>query len=174
MSNLYKKAELVTNIAIIAVALLLGGVVVKRFLLSPQPPAPVKPIAAGTRIALPDMEWAKSRQTLLVVLAQGCRFCSESVPFYQRLAKEVIGRSDVQLVAVLPQSPTEGRKYLDDLDVSIKEVRQAELPSIQVAGTPTLILVDNQGIVTRAWVGKLPAEEEADVLRSLQCDNCGS
>ena len=94
MSNLYKKTELVTNVVIIAVALLLGVVVVKRFLLSPPPPAPVKPIAAGTKMALPDVEWAKSRQTLLVVLAQGCRFCSESVPFYQRLAKEALGEGE--------------------------------------------------------------------------------
>lgn len=174
MSNLYKKTELVTNVVIIAVALLLGVVVVKRFLLSPPPPAPVKPIAAGTKMALPDVEWAKSRQTLLVVLAPGCRFCSESVPFYQRLAKEALRRGDLQLVAVLPQSPAEGRKYLDDLNVSIPQVKQAELPSIQVTGTPTLILVDSQGIVTHAWVGKLPAEQEEDVLRDLQCDNCGS
>lgn len=174
MSNLYKKTELVSNIAIIVVALVLGVVVVKRFLLSPQAPAPVKPIAAGTKMVLPDMEWAKSRQTLLVVLAPGCRFCSESVPFYQRLAKEALGRSDVQLVAVLPQSPAEGRKYLDDLNVAIQQVKQAELPSIQVTGTPTLILVDSQGIVTHAWIGKLPAEQEEEVLGDLQCDNCGS
>jgi hypothetical protein len=174
MSNLYKKTELVANIAIIVIALLLGVVVVKRFILSPTTPAAVHPISAGTRIALPDVDWTKGRQTLLVVLAQGCRFCSESVPFYQRLAKEALGHSDVQLVAVLPQSPVEGRKYLDDLNVPIKEVKQAELPSIHVTGTPTLILVDSQGVVTSAWIGKLPSDEEAEVIRKLQCDNCGS
>lgn len=174
MGNLYKKTELVSNVAIIVVALLLAGVVVKRFLLSPNPHAPAKPIAPGTKMALPDVEWAKTRQTLLVVLAQGCRFCAESVPFYQRLTKEALDRGDVQIIAVLPQTAAEGRKYLDDLNVSIKEVKQAELSSIQVAGTPTLILVDSRGVVTHAWVGKLPAEEEADVLRNLQCDNCGS
>ena len=167
MGNLYKKTELFANVAIIAVALLLVVVVVKRFVLTPNHPAPVEPIAAGTKIALPDVEWAKSRQTLLVVLAQGCRFCSESVPFYQRLAKEALDHGDVQLVAVLPQTAAEGRKYLDDLNVPIKEVKQAELSSIHVTGTPTLILVDSQGVVTHAWVGKLPAEEEADVLRNL-------
>ena len=174
MSNLYKRIELFANVAIIVVALLLGGVVVKRFLLSPATPAAVKPVSAGTKIALPDVDWAKGRQTLLIVLAQGCRFCSESVPFYQRIAKEASGHSDIQLVAVLPQSPAEGRKYLDDLQVPIKEVKQAELPSLHVIGTPTLILVDSQGVVTSAWFGKLPADDEAEVIRKLQCDNCGS
>jgi thiol-disulfide isomerase/thioredoxin len=174
MSNVYKKAELFANVAIIIVALLIGVVVVKRFLFPSQPHRPDKLISVGAKMPLPDMDWAKNRQTLLLVLAQGCRFCAESAPFYQRLAKEALGHNDVQLVAVLPQSPDEGRKYLNDLNVDIKEIKQAELASLQVTGTPTLILVDGQGLVTQAWVGKLPTEEEADVLRSLQCTTCGS
>jgi len=174
MSNLYKRVELLTNIAIIVVALLICVVLVKRYLLAPPAPAVVKAIAAGEKISLPDVDWQKHRQTLLIVLSQGCHFCAESVPFYQRLAKEASNRSDVQLVAVLPQPPDEGQKYLDELGVPIKDVKQAALSSIQVKGTPALILVDSQGIVSDAWVGKLPPDQEAEVISKLQCDTCGS
>jgi thioredoxin-related protein len=174
MSNLYKRVELLTNVAIITVAILLCVVLVKRYLLTPDAPAEAKPLAAGEKISLADVDWQKGRQTLLIVLSQGCHFCAESVPFYQRLAKEARSRGDIQLVAVLPQSPEEGQKYLDDLGVPIKEVKQAPLSAIKVRGTPTLILVDGKGMVVDAWVGKLPSDQEAEVLSKLQCDACGS
>lgn len=174
MSNLYKRVELLANIAIIIVAVLISAVLVKRYLFSPPAAGEMKTIASGEKVALPDVDWQKSRQTLLLVLSQGCHFCAESVPFYQRLAKETSARNDIRLIAILPQPPGEGQKYLDELGVSIKDVRQAELSSIQVRGTPTLILVDNQGIVTSAWVGKLPSDKEVEVISKLQCDTCGS
>jgi len=68
----------------------------------------------------------------------------------------------------LPQTSDESKKYLDELGVAIEEVKQAKLDSIGVHGTPTLILVDNQGVVMASWVGKLSADGEADVLRRLQ------
>jgi hypothetical protein len=103
----------------------------------------------------------------LLALQKGCHFCSESAAFYQRLVRETAGRGNIHLIAVLPQTPDEGRKYLDELGVAIAEVKQAQLDSISVRGTPTLILVDNQGLVTTSWVGKLNADGEADVLRRL-------
>ncbi|HEX8091375.1 MAG TPA: hypothetical protein VF762_21150 [Blastocatellia bacterium] len=173
MSSLYRKVELLSNIAIIVVALLLGVVLVKQYVLAPPGRAEVKTVPAGTKISLPDVSWDGSRQTLLIVLSRGCHFCSESVPFYQRLAEEVKSHGDVRLLAVLPQPPAEGQKYLDDLGVPLKDVKQAELSSIPVAGTPTLILVDSKGVVTDAWVGKLPSDKEAEVISKLQCDTCG-
>lgn len=174
ISSLYKKIELLSNIAIIIVALLLGVVLVKHYLFNPPGSADVKSVSAGTKLSMPDMDWGKSRQTLLLVVSQGCHFCSESVPFYQRLAREAEGRDDIRLVAVLPQPPGEGQKYLDDLGVPIKDVKQVALGSIQVRGTPTLIMVNSKGIVTDAWVGKLPSDKEAEVISKLQCDTCGS
>jgi thioredoxin-related protein len=174
MNSLYRKVELLSNIAIIVVALLLGVVLFKHYIIGSPGAADVKAVSAGAKISLPDVNWGNSRQTLLIVLSQGCHFCSESVPFYQRLAEEVKSHGDIRLLAVLPQSPGEGQKYLDDLGVPIKDVKQAELSSIPVRGTPTLVLVDSKGVVTDAWIGKLPADKEAEVISKLQCDNCGS
>ncbi|MFP5260716.1 MAG: peroxiredoxin family protein [Blastocatellia bacterium] len=173
MNSLYKKVELLSNVAIIVVAILLGAVLVKQYILGSPARPESKTIAAGTKIPLPDVTWEGSRQTLLLVLSRGCHFCSESVPFYQRLAEEVKSLGDVRLLAVLPQPPEDAQKYLDDLGVPVKDVKQADLTSIPVAGTPTLILVDSKGVVTDAWVGKLRPDKEAEVISKLQCDTCG-
>jgi hypothetical protein len=166
MGNLTRKLEVGANVAIIIVALLLGAVLVKRFLLSPAPQAPHE-IAAGTKVDLPGVDWHRDGKTLVLVLQKGCHFCAESAPFYQRLVREASGRP-VQLVAVLPQGTEEAKAYLSELNVSVPTVMQASLRTLGVSGTPTLILVDDRGAVIKSWVGKLPAEQEAEVLNKVR------
>jgi hypothetical protein len=45
---------------------------------------------------------------------------------------------------------------------------QAPLDHVEVSGTPTLILVDRLGVVQRSWVGKQPAQGEAEVINTLE------
>ncbi len=165
MDNLNKRIELLANVAIIVVALLLGAVLVKRYLL-PQAPSPQAQsrIQPGTKLSVPGIEWGKNERTLLLVLSTTCRFCTESSPFYQRLAQEKARKGGVGLIAVLPQSVSESQKYLNGLGVPVDDVKQAGLDAVQVRGTPTLIVADRTGAVLESWVGKLPAEAEAEVL----------
>jgi hypothetical protein len=167
--GIFKKTEFLANVAIIVVALLLGGVLIKRYLWPGQDaarPADQR-IPAGTKATLPDVDWAQNGQTLLLVLSRDCHFCTDSAPFYQRLTRETAGRPDVRLIALLPQEVAEGRKYLAGLGVSVNEVRQAAISSVGARATPTLILVDQNGVVQNSWVGKLAAPEEAEVLSRL-------
>jgi len=164
-----QRLEVLTNLAIIFAAVLLSVVLIKNYLLpyySKDGPRDFS-VPAGAKVSLPGVDWSNNNQTLLLVLQKGCHFCTESAPFYQRLVRETAGRENIHLIAVLPQTSDEGKKYLDDLGVTIEEVKQAQLDSIGVHGTPTLILVNNQGVVITSWVGKLSADGEAEVLRRL-------
>ena len=176
MLKICKGIDLIANLAIILVAILLGIVLVKNYV-SPNSPkgnlrinvgegtshARARP---GIKLDLADVNWAKNKKTLLLVLSSSCHYCSESAPFYKRLAQQRIGR-DIQLVAVLPQATSEGQKYLSKLGVSVDEIRQLPLDAIGVRGTPTLILVNNEGVVTESWEGELPADKELEVMRQL-------
>lgn len=175
MSTLLKRVELLANIAIIVVALLLSTVLIKHYLLPAHQiePIPQSQIQPGAQIPLTGVDWAANGQTLLLVLSEGCHFCSESAPFYQRLVHITTGRDDVRLVALLPQDITRGRQYLSGLGVPISEVRQVNLASLGVRGTPTLVLVDSAGKVTGVWIGKLLTEAEAEVLSRLQVEHAG-
>jgi thiol-disulfide isomerase/thioredoxin len=163
----YKKIELIANVAIIVVAIMLGVVLVKRYLspAAPQEAGPAAPV--GAKLQLAGVEWAKSNQTVVLGLQEGCHFCSESAPFYQRLAAEA-ARRNVPVVAVLPQPVEVGRRYLDSLHVPLGDVRQATLGSLGVQATPTLMLVNGEGKVTEGWVGKLSPETESVVLGKLR------
>jgi hypothetical protein len=70
-------------------------------------------------------------------------------------------------VAVFPQTAEEGRSYLANEGVKILDVRQASFSTIQISGTPTLLLIDENGAVKRVWVGKLSPLEEKKVLSQL-------
>jgi hypothetical protein len=160
----YKKIELLANVAIIAVAVLLGAALVRQYLLPGGRDSAASPrIQKGATVAVPGVDWSKSNRTLILALQKGCHFCTESAPFYKRLAPAA-SEKNVRVVAVLPQSPEVGRGYMADLGVPVSEVAQASLDSISVSGTPTLILVDDKGAVLDSWVGKLPAAGEDEVL----------
>jgi hypothetical protein len=170
MSQLLKKTEVAANIAIVVVAILLGVVLVRKYLLpdahAPIPPVPT--IAPGTKLSLPNVDWQVNGRTLLLALSTTCRFCTESGPFYQRVAQERAKNQNIRLVAVFPQSVAEAQKYLSDMGVTVDEVREARLDSIGVMATPTLILANAEGAVVESWVGKLPGERESELLAKFK------
>lgn len=122
-------------------------------------------IQPGTKLSLEGIDWAKNGQTLLMAVSNKCHFCSESAPFYQQLARQ---HGKARLVAVLPQPVEDGKKYLEGTNVAVDDVRQAPLTALGIRGTPTLILVDNNGVAINSWVGKLAPGKEEEVLSSLQ------
>jgi len=167
MADLAKRIETAANVTIIIIATLIAVVFVQRYFFADHAQS-VPQIAAGTKVSLPNAEWAKNKQTLLLVLQKDCHFCSESAAFYQRLVRETAESGNTHLIAVLPQKTDEGRNYLSDLGVAIDDVRQLSPAMLGARGTPTLILVNNDGAVVNSWAGKLPADEESKVLNYLQ------
>lgn len=169
---MYKKIELVANVAIIIAAVLLAALVANKFFFSPRSgptgqAATAQGIKIGDKVALPGFNWAQSERTLVLVLSTNCHFCTESAPFYQRLAAEILKHPGTRLVTVVPQSVEVGRKYLDELGVAIDDIRQSQLNAVGVSGTPTLILVDKEGIAKRVWLGKLPDGAQSEVVSQL-------
>lgn len=169
MNWMSKRMHQAANLAIILVVLMIGVVFAKNYLFSPHRAPGVRDyrIPAGTRVSLPGIDWKQNGQTLLLVLQKGCRYCTDSAPFYRQLAHEAAANSRVRLLAVLPQEVAESKQYLISLNLPIDEVRHAELEALGVQGTPTLILVNGKGEVLESWVGRLSAETESEVLRRI-------
>ena len=170
MSKLYRKVELTANIFVIVVALLVGGVIVNKYFLDKptdsDEPARLQP-TIGSKINLAGVNWANQSKTLILALKKGCRFCTESAPFYERLINHAQNKN-IKLVAVLPGDKEESAAYLNELGLTNLEVKQSTLINLQVAGTPTLILTNEKGEITNFWVGKLPPDKEVEVISHLQ------
>jgi thioredoxin-related protein len=169
MSKLNQKVELAANILIIVVAVLLVGVLVQRYFFPSPAPSNQRPRVqptVGTKVNLPGTDWSRQPKTLILVLQKGCRFCTESAPFYKRL-EEGVRNKNVKLVAVLPGKQEESAAYLNELGLTNLEMKQSPLDALQVSGTPTLVLTNDKGEVTDYWVGKLSPEAEAEVFGKL-------
>lgn len=164
--NLVKKFEVFVNLSIITAALLLGIVSVRNHLLSDSTEhTPLKNQApTEMKVSLPDVDWAKNGRTLLLALSSTCHYCSESAPFYQRIIEQ---RGNTHIIAIFPELVSESKEYLRNLGVYVDEIKQIPLDSLEVRGTPTLMLVNNAGLVTDVWIGKLPPSEETEVLNRL-------
>ncbi len=167
MGPLGRKIETVANVGIIVVAIVVCIAAVKYFRTkasTSQPSTP--PIAAGNKISLPNEDWARNRQTLLLALSTNCKYCSASAAFYQRLVSTA--SPNTKLVAVLPQPREESQQYLTVLKLVIEDIQQVSLPPLGIRATPTLILVNSAGTVTNSWVGQLPHDKEEEVLAAIR------
>jgi thioredoxin-related protein len=167
MNHLYKRVELIANIAIILVAVSLAVVLVKRFVFTPRTENTIQS-NVGNKVSQSDIDWSKSDKNVVLMLSNTCHFCTESAPFYKRLVQEQTQRGTFRLTAVLPQPVSDGQKYLSGLGVEINEIKQLTPGAIRVQGTPTILLVNNAGVVTEEWLGKLPPEKESEVLSRLR------
>ena len=99
------------------------------------------------------------------MLQSECGYCQQSIPFYRRLLEH--DTADVQIVVAAPPHDTGIEDYLASEWVNPDAVVFVEGGVLPVSGTPTLLLVDSEGLVTHAWIGLLDAGREAEVIDAL-------
>ena len=172
MKNVSKKIELAANLAIIAAVLIWIGVSLKSYFSQNNPTGsqaitqPKTGIAAGERISLLDVEWAKNGLTMLIAVAPGCNFCADSAPFYKYLSRVIDGRDYIRIITLLPESASEDT--LAEIGLPAYEVKKVAFKSLGINGTPAIILVNSEGVVTNIWLGKLNKRQESDLINLVK------
>jgi len=175
--SLSGKIETTANVATIVVAVLLSAVLIKLYVLPSRAESKV-PVASAPEVVrgknldgrLLGVDWTKNHRTLVLAISTTCHYCNESVPFFRTLGT---AGKDVKMLAVLPQPVTEARQYLSNAGVRVDDVRQVPLNTLGVRGTPTLLLVNDAGVVTDVWVGKLEPDQQTQVLAALENKTSG-
>jgi thioredoxin-related protein len=168
-----KKSPLDTaaNIAIILVCAIAAVVLVRNQFFPPRPPGAPPQIEKGEKYAqLKGAVPAGASRALVVAVSPTCHFCNDSLPFYKHLVDERNQKgSAVKFIAAVPTEDSkapESEKFTN-AGVQPDNVVRLDFSAIRVAGTPTLLLVDNNGKVLNVWVGKLDEGGEKEVLKTL-------
>jgi hypothetical protein len=161
------RLEMLSNAALVLAAVVLSAGIARQLLRPPRATPRPTSLPAGSRLRLPVPDAAQAQHALVLVLSAGCRFCSESAPFYRRLLAEAALYDRLRVIAVLPQDKVEGEAYLETLQLRIPTVVSAPLQSLPVFGTPVVALLDPAGSVTDSWSGKLSTDQEEKVLATL-------
>jgi hypothetical protein len=167
------KLEKAANVAVIVACGALVVSLARNYYLSRRSDPGVMPeIQKGTMVKLPGADPGNQQAgapTLVLALSKNCRFCQESVGFYQRLAAfKRDSLRGVRLVAVLPESKEEAESYLREQGIAVDAVLSAPVSEIGVSGTPTLLLLDRQNKLEEMWIGKLNDAQETQVLTRLK------
>jgi len=162
-----KKLEIAANLAVIVLAVVIGSVFLRDRFARPGPdPNEVK---VGDQLpGLHAYNWKAHDRTLVLALRSGCHFCEASMPFYRKLAQlEQSNHTGVHLIAMFTDDPAIVRQVVETQQLTIEVVPGFELGQVKVQATPTLMLVDEQGRVSKVWMGELPAAEEAEVIAAI-------
>jgi hypothetical protein len=161
-----KRLEVAANLAIICLCLIVATVIAWKIAQPYGTPDTGHKPRTGETLELSGADWSRSEKTVVLAVSTRCHFCSESAPFY-RVLVEATKAKNIRIIAIFPQPPSHGIHYLRELGVAVQEVWQAPLSTIHVSATPTLIIVNRKGLVTDAWVGKLPEAMQAEVISKL-------
>lgn len=167
-----KKSPLDTaaNIAIILVCAIAAVVLVRNQFFPSRPPGAPGVEKGETFAALKQAVPTGANRALVVAVSPTCHFCNDSLPFYKHLLDERNQKgSAVKFVAAVPTEDAkapESEKF-SNAGVQPDNVVHIDFSTIKIPGTPTLLLVDNNGKVLNVWVGKLDEGGEKDVLKVL-------
>ena len=141
----------------VVVGLAILGVLGARLLPNPnEGPPPLADVQLDGEVI--GVNFAEADRTLLMVLQSDCPFCEQSVPFYRSLPPRPAG---LLLVIAAPPGDVGIKAYAEFIKPD--GVVWAEPESLPVRGTPTLLLVNSEGVVENAWMGLLDEGRQAQV-----------
>lgn len=126
-------------------------------------------ITPDGNVSIAGIDFSSSEQTVLVVLDKDCQFCRQDVPFYRRLAEAAKTRNS-RLIVAFPHNLADGTDYLRNENIAASEVVQIRLKSLQLQGTPTLLLLNRHGRIIAKWAGELSAPVEDYIISVIGRD----
>lgn len=161
--------EVATNIAVLLVAVTVLSIIAVFFFVKLSGPKLSLGLEKGKMFAqLSNIDYRKSDQTLLIALNSTCSYCQESLPLYRKvMSNQVQTDNALRVVGLFPNNAEEVAKYIQQNQLVIDTVAGVDFNALHISGTPTMILVDHNGVVKDFWNGKLSDREADEFLRSL-------
>lgn len=158
-ANLRANIELAAQVVIAIAVVIAAGVLVKRNVWPGQSGDRLPSINAGERLTIPNVDWAQNKKSLVFFLKKDCSYCTSSAALYRQLVEDATKRN-VKSIAVFPNTPEDARKYLQYIELPIENVHTGPLHDYKISGTPTVLFVDDTGIVRSVWLGAQPDREQ--------------
>ena len=105
---------------------------------------------------------------VVLAIRSTCPACNASDAFYRSLAERLETSPGRKLSVVSPDPASVIRQWLDDRSIRVDEVvSDADLYALGFSVTPTLLLLDEAGLVTDMMAGRLTGDEEEQVFERV-------
>ena len=158
-ANIKANIELAAQVVIAIAVVIAAGVLVKRNVWPGLASGRMPSITTGERLTVPNVDWAQNKKSLVFFLKKDCPYCTSSASLYRQLVEDATKRN-VKCVAVFPNTPEEARKYLQYIELPIENVYTGPLRDSKISGTPTVLFVDESGLVKSVWIGAQTDREQ--------------
>ena len=121
----------------------------------------LRPIEPGRSLHIPGISWTETRRHVVLYLSTKCHACEASIPLYKELSARLRERSEVSLIFVSAESDATVRAWANKHQIQPTQVVQlGAAGSRHFYATPTLLIVNDAGMVTDTHVGRLRRSEE--------------
>jgi hypothetical protein len=114
-----------------------------------------------------DVDFSTASHTLIAFVQSHCQYCINSMPFYRTLGDEMNRSKQFHFVVAGPESAETLTNLLRRYHVEPYRTVSVSDTDSRVIATPTLVLVDRKGMVTRVWIGEQPQAKRALIKQLL-------
>jgi len=172
LSRLNSPLETATNVAVLLAAMAVVTALAWGYFVQKRIASLESGLQKGDTLPnVPGIDSTKLPQTLLIAMSAECGFCTESIPFYNKLAElDRVHRRTTQIVALFPENDGKVGEYArhNKMDRDITYVAGANFQAFRINSTPTVILLDDRWQIVDFWVGALRAEEQNQVIQAIE------
>ena len=171
MTTARQYLETATNIAVIMAALVVSGIFLLNYFRPTDSNAPRlrEGFQTGQQLqSLPGITYSDAPKTLVIALNTTCGFCTESVPFYNKLAEaHRVSKSPLRIVTVFPNSEDDVKRYVQEHQLALVSKASVNFQPLHIVGTPTMLLLDQDGKVIDFWLGRPSESAQAQVMKYI-------
>jgi hypothetical protein len=147
------RLDTIANLCVVVTCLLLSVAIGRRYIwdYGGSEGAPSTGYKRGEMLTtLEGVHFGTQPRTLVLFLSSKCKYCTESMPFYTKLAAARPSRR-FQLVVAGSETQATLFQYLDGHGVAVDKVVTVSPQLVKVRATPTIVLVDGSGRVQAQW-----------------------
>ena len=155
--------------ASVALALLLVGTIawitasVRGWL-----PSSRAPYVVGELIDVPAAVYRQTPFTIVLFARSNCGACESAVPFHQSLVTLVAGRPNARMVLVSPIADRAREvTYAGTLGLADAAVIPWPTPAPRVRAAPTLVVVNDRGVILAVWEGAGTEDEQRERMKRI-------
>ncbi len=168
-SRTYSYLNFATNILVVIVGTALIGLLVYRTFFEKLNPVEAPLLKAGDSFkGVQEINFSKSRNTVLLALDTTCSYCDLSIPFYKKIIAKSNQNPGTRVIALFDNSRAEVEDYLREHELDVEFITNAGLVMTKVDMTPTIILIDTNRIITTSYEGVLQEKQEQDLFEVLE------
>lgn len=157
-----------TTVLIAVVGTVLIGLIACEVFIFKRNPVEAQLLRAGDRLTgLQEINFSKSRHTILFALSTNCSSSDLSVSVQKEIMSKVSPLQDGRLIAIFDENEVQVKDYLRKHKLDIEFLSDADLAVVGIDLTPTVVLVDGNRMIRASYEGLLQDEQERDLFEVL-------